>query len=110
MAMMAGNDADDGDDSFVVLVYDYESWDPQLDRMVVSDRSATLEAIRRGLGRPIVATGRKVPVSLLDGAGTVPRVSMEPAATEPQGAESEPEVAPAPHAEAEQAAASSPAP
>ena len=54
-----------------VLVYDYESWDPETECMVRADTSATLEAIRNGLGQPILSSGRKVRFTHLDSSGRI---------------------------------------
>ena len=43
-----------------VLVYEYEYWDPESQRMVRSTRPATLEAIRNGLGVPVLSSARRV--------------------------------------------------
>ena len=52
-----------------VLVYDYEYWDPESQRMVRSARPATLDAIRNGLGVPVLASARRVPLHGLDHTG-----------------------------------------
>ena len=54
-----------------VMVYDYEYWDPDKGAMLRSHVPATLEAIKSGLGIPLVSTGRWVPLSQIDGLGRV---------------------------------------
>jgi hypothetical protein len=68
-----GLEDEDSDDSGTwVLVYDYEYWDPRKETMVRAQHSATLEAIKNGLGQPILPSGRKVRLAQLDRSGRVP--------------------------------------
>lgn len=55
-----------------VLVFDYEYWDPQRERMIRAEWSAPLDAIRNGLGQAIIDSGRKVKFGQLDAHGRVP--------------------------------------
>ena len=55
----------------VVWVYRYRYWDPRANEMVTATREATLEAIKSGLGVPVVESGRKAHHSDLDGHGRV---------------------------------------
>lgn len=52
-----------------MLVFDYEYWDPETSQMRTAELPATLEAIRSGLGRPILTTGRKVLAEWIDSGG-----------------------------------------
>ena len=54
-----------------VLVYDYEYWDPLQEGMVRAEGAATLEAIKNGLGQPILSSGKKVRFTHLDSSGRV---------------------------------------
>jgi len=54
-----------------VLVYDYEYWDPKKECQVRAEGAATLEAIKNGLGQPILSSGRKVRFTHLDPSGRV---------------------------------------
>jgi hypothetical protein len=54
------------------MVYDYEYWDPASEQMKVSVAPATLDAIRNGLGIPILTSGRKVAAAEIDATGRVP--------------------------------------
>lgn len=52
-----------------VWVYQYTSWDEASDSRKVSERFATIEVIRCGLGKFIPSSGKKIPVAkLIDGA------------------------------------------
>jgi len=62
----------------VVWVYRYRYWDPRWNEMVTATREATLDAIRNGLGVPIVESGRKAQLSDLDGHGRVMPVDPAP--------------------------------
>ena len=55
----------------VVWVYKYRYWDPKSNEMVTAGREATLDAIKNGLGIPVVESGRKVALSDLDRQGRV---------------------------------------
>jgi hypothetical protein len=55
----------------VVWVYRYRYWDPKSNEMVTAAREATLEAIKNGLGIPVIESGRKVTFSHLDRHGRV---------------------------------------
>lgn len=55
----------------VVWVYRYRYWDPKSNEMVTAGREATLDAIRNGLGVPVIESGRKAAVSDLDAHGRV---------------------------------------
>lgn len=54
-----------------VWVYRYRFWDPASNEMVTASREATLDAIRNGLGVPLVESGRKVGVHAIDRQGRV---------------------------------------
>jgi hypothetical protein len=54
------------DDEQYVWVYRYRFWDPERGEIVVSDRMATLEAIKSGLGIPALDTGLRVRLEALD--------------------------------------------
>ena len=54
-----------------VTVYHYQYWDESQQAMLTSKWTATLECIRSGLGTPVVASGRQVPVRDLDAFGRV---------------------------------------
>lgn len=54
-----------------VDVFEYEYWDADEMELVRSDFAAPLEAIRNGLGQPLLATGRKVAYSQLDTSGRI---------------------------------------
>jgi hypothetical protein len=62
--------SDSTTDGFVV-VYHYHYWDEERRQMVVSQREATLQCIKDGLGIPIIESGRKVSLTELDGHGRV---------------------------------------
>ena len=52
-----------------VWVYQYEYWDEAAQSRKVSERFATLEVIRCGLGEAIPSSAKKIPVwKLIDGA------------------------------------------
>jgi hypothetical protein len=53
----------------VVWVYRYKYWDPAADEMVMSWRRARLEAIRDGLGIPVLESGVPIPRAFLDEQG-----------------------------------------
>ena len=53
------------------MVYSYRFWDEDRNQHVTSKWEATLEAIRSGLGEPIVESGRHVSRFALDPAGRV---------------------------------------
>ena len=55
-----------------VMVYDYEYWDPASEHMKISATPATLDAIKNGLGIPILASGRKVAADEIDATGRAP--------------------------------------
>jgi len=57
-------------------VFDYEYWDPETSRMVPAELPATLEAIRSGLGRPVLTTGRKVLAEWIDTSGMLKRDAL----------------------------------
>jgi hypothetical protein len=59
----------EADSPHFLLVYDYRFWNPDTQRMEISKAPATLEAIRAGLGVPVIESGRKVPRSQVDPAG-----------------------------------------
>jgi len=61
-----------------VMVYDYEYWDPERSQMLRSLVPATLEAIKSGLGIPLLDTGRPVARTDLDGFGRATRVRQRP--------------------------------
>jgi len=54
-----------------VWVYRYRYWDPASNEMVTASREATLDAIRNGLGVPLVESGRKVGLQAIDRQGRV---------------------------------------
>ena len=54
-----------------VWVYRYRFWDPASNEMVTASREATLDAIRNGLGVPLVESGRKVELRAIDRQGRV---------------------------------------
>ena len=62
-----------------VLVYEYEYWDPLQERMVRADGAATLEAIKSGLGQPILSSGKKVRFTHLDSSGRLPAARTQTA-------------------------------
>jgi hypothetical protein len=53
----------------LVWVYRYRYWDPAPDQFVTSNRLATLEAIRHGLGIPVLESGMRIPRAFLDERG-----------------------------------------
>jgi hypothetical protein len=53
----------------LLTVYRYRYWDEERGEHVSSDREATLECIRSGLGIPIIDSGRQVRVGDLDAVG-----------------------------------------
>lgn len=56
-----------------VLVYLYTYWDDRTHKQETSTRFATLEAIRNGLGLPVLENARKVDrAGLIEGAFYVP--------------------------------------
>jgi hypothetical protein len=59
-----------------VLVFDYEYWDPEISRMRTAELPATLEAIRSGLGRPVITSGRKVLAEWIDSGGILKRDAL----------------------------------
>ena len=69
-----------------ILVFDYEYWDPDTSSMLTAELPATLEAIRSGLGRPVLTTGRKVLAEWIDSAGMLKRDALP----QPKRAESQP--------------------
>ena len=54
-----------------VWVYRYRYWDPARNEMVTASREATLDAIKSGLGVPVVESGRKVALKTIDRQGRV---------------------------------------
>lgn len=54
-----------------VWVYEYKYWDVKRGDLVVAKYVATLDAIRNGLGEPIITSGRPMPRSMLDLDGRV---------------------------------------
>lgn len=54
-----------------VMVYEFEFWDPDAQSMVRSRTPATLDAIRNGLGVPVISTGRRVSLSRINSQGRV---------------------------------------
>ena len=52
-----------------VWVYRYRYWDPTRDENSVSTDYFTMEAIRSGLGIPLVESGKKVRFADLDDSG-----------------------------------------
>ena len=52
-----------------LTVYRYQYWDEDSAQHVTSDCEATLECIRRGLGTPILDSGRRARVGDLDASG-----------------------------------------
>jgi hypothetical protein len=52
-----------------IVVYRYDYWDVDQNRMVSSQAEATLECIRDGLGIPVIESGRKVPRTAVDDRG-----------------------------------------
>ena len=54
-----------------VWVYRYRYWDPARNEMMTASREATLDAIKSGLGVPVVESGRKVPMRTIDRQGRV---------------------------------------
>jgi hypothetical protein len=59
-----------------VLVFEYEYWDPETSTMRKADLPATLEAIRSGLGRPVLTSGRKVLAEWIDAGGMLKRDAL----------------------------------
>jgi hypothetical protein len=59
-----------------VLVFEYEYWDPDISAMRTAELPATLEAIRSGLGRPVLTTGRKVLAEWIDSGGILRREAL----------------------------------
>jgi len=59
-----------------ILVFEYESWDPDAGVMRLAELPATLEAIRNGLGRPVMTSGRKVLAEWLDSGGILKRDAL----------------------------------
>jgi len=57
-----------------VMVYDYEYWDPERSQMLRSQVPATLEAIKSGLGIPLLDTGRAIARAELDALGRATRM------------------------------------
>ena len=61
--------ADPTTEAGLVLVYRYTFWDEASHSRKVSERFATIETIRCGLGEAILHTGKKIPFTkLIDGA------------------------------------------
>lgn len=52
-----------------IWVYRYRSWDPTREENVVSNDYFTIDAIRAGLGIPLVESGKKVRFADLDDSG-----------------------------------------
>lgn len=52
-----------------VWVYPYRYWDENANALVVSSDLATLDAIRSGLGVPVLGEGRKVPTWMVSHNG-----------------------------------------
>lgn len=52
-----------------VWVYHYRFWNPRTNEMLRASRAATLDAIKSGLGVPIVDSGRKIPAGSIDEHG-----------------------------------------
>ena len=53
----------------LIWVYKYRFWNPTRDEMVVAPREGTLDAIRNGLGIPILESGKRVARRALDPHG-----------------------------------------
>lgn len=67
------NQEKEADRPRTVLVYLYTYWDDRSKKQEISTRFATLEAIRNGLGLPVLENARKVdPERLIDGAFYIP--------------------------------------
>jgi len=60
-------------------VYLYQYWDDEKAELVASKWAATLECIRCGLGTPIIASGRQVPLGDLDAFGRLILLGLRPA-------------------------------
>jgi hypothetical protein len=72
-----------------VLVFEYEYWDPDAGLMRPAELPATLEAIRSGLGRPVLTSGRKVLAEWIDSGGILKREALpQPKLPEAQPAQS----------------------
>ena len=50
-------------------VYKYRYWDPELNLLATSEEFFTVDAIRAGLGMPIIESGMKVSMSEVDEHG-----------------------------------------
>jgi len=48
-----------------LLVYRYEYWDERSARVLISERFATLDSIKKGLGIPLLHTAKIVPRELV---------------------------------------------
>jgi hypothetical protein len=53
----------------LVWVYRYRYWNPSPDHFVTSDRLATLDAIKDGLGIPVLESGMRISRNYLDERG-----------------------------------------
>lgn len=56
-----------------IWVYKYRFWDAERNDSVISEEMYTLEAIRTGLGQPVIESGRKVPAEDVDASGQLKR-------------------------------------
>jgi hypothetical protein len=73
-----------------LVVYRYRYWSPDTNEMVESKRMATLDAIKKGLGVPVIESGTQVPVKSVDSSGwyveamPVESTPVESASAKPQ--------------------------
>ena len=56
-----------------VWVYKYRFWDPDRNELATSASFFTIEAIRAGLGMPVIESGIKVEIGELDDYGRLKR-------------------------------------
>jgi hypothetical protein len=68
-----------------VVVYRYDYWDADENRMVTSQAEATLECIRNGLGIPVIQSGRKVPRTAVDDRGRLIAADRQQKHVSPKG-------------------------
>ena len=61
-----------------VWVYRYRYWDPSPDHFIVSNRLATLEAIKNGLGIPVLESGMRISRTYIDERGCARIPSGQP--------------------------------
>jgi hypothetical protein len=64
-----GEEAECMEQHSTVWVYHYRFWNPRTNEMLRASRAATLDAIKSGLGVPIVDSGRKIPAGSIDEHG-----------------------------------------